>query len=163
MSYTVARVSSATTDGQSYTAQLTMRVRYGGVRVSSPVDTDGLREKVAGVRSIYHGLRKDSLTTPQVAELIDAILLDKTQDEAHFRLWYLRLWQAVVDAKKMLGQPKFEDDANTIAGNLTAIQLKEYRHKIARWTGNVDFSFVTGLQQTVQEMLRRKYRKETSE
>ena len=102
--------------------------------------------------------------TPQVAELIDAILLDKTRDDAHFRLWYLRLWQAVVDAKRILGQPKFEDDANTIAGNLTAIQLKEYRDRIAHWwTGNVDFSFVTGIQQTVQELLRRKYRKETSE
>ena len=69
----------------------------------------------------------------------------------------LRLWQAVVDAKRILGQPKFEDDANTIAGNLTAIQLKEYRHRIAHWwTGNVDFSFVTGIQRTVQEILRRK-------
>ena len=55
-----------------------MSVSYGGVRVSSPVDTDGLREKVAGVRSIYDGLRQDSLKTPQVAELIDAILLVKT-------------------------------------------------------------------------------------
>ena len=152
-------------DGRAvYTAQLTMSVSYGGVRVSSPVDTDGLREKVAGVRSIYDGLRQDSLKTPQVAELIDAILLDKTRDDAYFRLWYLRLWQAVVDAKRILGQPKFEDDANTIAGNLTAIQLKEYRDRIAHWwTGNVDFSFVTGIQQTVQELLRRKYRKETSE
>ena len=152
-------------DGRAvYTAQLTMSLSYGGVRVSSPVDTDGLREKVAGVRSIYDGLRQDSLKTPQVAELIDAILLDKTRDDAYFRLWYLRLWQAVVDAKRILGQPKFEDDANTIAGNLTAIQLKEYRDRIAHWwTGNVDFSFVTGIQQTVQELLRRKYRKETSE
>ena len=147
-----------------YTAKLTMSVRYGGVRVSSPVDTDGLRGKVAGVRSIYDGLRQDSLKTPQVAELIDAILLDKTRDDAHFRLWYLRLWQAVVDAKRILGQPKFEDEANTIAGNLTAIQLKEYRDRIAHWwTGNVDFSFVTGIQQTVQELMRRKYRKEMSE
>ena len=96
--------------------------------------------KVTGVRSIYDGLRQDSLKTPQVAELIDAILLDKTRDDAHFRLWYLRLWQAVVDAKRILGQPKFEDDAHTIAGNLTAIQLKEYRDRIAHWwTGNVDF------------------------
>ena len=64
-----------------YTAQLTMSVSYGGVRVSSPVDTDGLLGKVAGVRSIYDGLRQDSLKAPQVAELIDAILLDKTRDE----------------------------------------------------------------------------------
>lgn len=143
-----------------YMTELTMTVSYGGVRVSSPVDTDGLRRRVAGVRSIYDGLRQDSLKTPQVAELVDAILLDKTQDDAHFRLWYLRLWQAVVDAKRILGRPKLEGDANAIAGNLTAIQLKEYRDRIAHWwTGKVDFSFVTGIQQTVQELMRRKYRK----
>ena len=147
-----------------YMTELTMSVSYGGVRVSSPVDADGLRGKVAGVRSIYDGLRQDSLMTPQVAELIDAILLDKTQDDAHFRLWYLRLWQAVVDAKRILGRPQLEDDANTIAGNLTAVQLKEYRDRIAHWwTGNVDFSFVTGIQQTVQELMRRKYMRGVSE
>ena len=147
-----------------YAIELTMSISYGGVRVSSSVDTDGLRGRVAGVRSIYDGLRQDSLKTPQVAELIDAILLDETQDDAHFRLWYLRLWQAVVDAKRILGQPKLEYDANTIAGDLTAIQLKEYRDRIAHWwTGKVDFSFVTGIQQAVQELMRRKYRKEMSE
>ena len=152
-------------DGRAvYTVELTMSVSYGGVRVSSPVDTDGLRGRIAGVRLIHDGLRYDSQKTPQVAELVDAILLDKSQDDAHFRLWYLRLWQAVVDAKRILGRPKLERDANAIAGSLTAVQLKEYRDRIAHWwTGKVDFSFVTGLQQTVLELMRRKYRKRVSE
>ena len=109
-------------------------------------------------------MRRDSLTTPQVAELIDSILLDETKDERYFRLWYLRLWQAMADAKKILGQPHFEEEANAIERDLTPIQLREYRHSIAHWwTGNMDFSFVTGIQKTVQEILRRKYRNDTFE
>ena len=151
-------------DGRAvYPLHPTMKIGYGGVRKSSPVDTDGLREKIAGVRSICRGLRQDSVTTPQVAELIDSILLDETPDDRYFRLWYLRLWQAMVDAKRKLGQPKFEENLNAIAGEMTPVQLKEYRHSIAHWwTGNVDFSFVTGIQQTAHEILRRKYRRETS-
>ena len=128
------------------------------------MDTNGLRETVAGVRSIHDGLLRDSARKPQVAELIDSILLDNTQDDGHFRLWYLRLWQAVVDCKKLWGEPRFEGNPDSIAGKLTPVDLKKYRNSIAHWwTGKVDFSFVTGLQQTVQELLRRKYRKGTSE
>ena len=32
-----------------------------------------------------------------INELLAAIRLDKAKDEEHFRLWYLRLWQALVD------------------------------------------------------------------
>lgn len=147
-----------------YTQEPTMSISYGGLRKSSPVDAEDLREKLTGVRSIHEGLRLDSLTKPQVAELIDSILLDKTQDDGYFRLWYLRLCQAIADAKRLLGHPKFEDDtnANVIAGKLTSKELKDYRHNIAHWwTGNVDYSFVTGIQQTVLELLRRKYRGRT--
>ena len=94
-------------DGKAvYTLNLTMSIGYDGLRVSSPVDAKGLRDKVTGVRSIHDELRRDSVTKPQVAELIDSVLLDKTQDDRYFRLWYLRLWQAVADAKRLLGQPK---------------------------------------------------------
>ena len=142
-----------------YTLEPTISIGYGGMRVSSPVDADGLREKLTGIRSIHDGLRRDSVTTPQVAELIDSVLLDKTQEDGHFRLWYLRLWQAAADAKRLLGQPKFENSSTVIAGKLTPKELKNYRNSIAHWwTGKVDFSFVTGIQQTVLELLRRKYR-----
>ena len=147
-----------------YAVYPTMSIGYGSPRVVSAVNTKSLREKVARIRSIHDGLRRDSTTTPQVAELIDSILLDNTQDDGHFRLWYLRLWQAAVDAKRLLGQARFEEDTTAIAGKLTPKQLKDYRNRIAHWwTGKVDLSFVTGIQQTVQELLRRKYRKQESE
>ena len=150
-------------DGRAvYTLHPTMSIGYGGMRVSSPVDAKGLREKLTGIRSIHAGLRRDSVTTPQVAELIDSVLLDKTQDDGYFRLWYLRLWQAAADTKRLLGQPKFGEDLTIIAGKLTPKELKNYRDSIAHWwTGKVDFSFVTGIQQTVLELLRRKYRRGT--
>ena len=147
-------------DGRAvYTVHPTITLGYGAARVSSPVDTDGLCNKVAGIRTIHDALRCDAITTPQVAELIDSILLDKTHDEGHFRLWYLRLWQAMVDAKRLLGHSRLEEDPNAIAGKLTPIQLREYRNSIAHWwTGTVDFSFVAGIQQTAQALLRRKYK-----
>ena len=128
MSYTVARVWSATTNGSLYSRTDDECQLWRFARIIF-CGHGWIAGKVAGVRAIYDGLRHDALKTPQVAELIDAILLDKTRDDAHFRLWYLRLWQAVVDAKRILGQPQLEDDANTIAGSLTAIQLKEYRNR----------------------------------
>lgn len=102
-----------------YTLYPTISIGYGGVRTDSPVDANSLERKVQRIRSIHDGMRRDSAAMPQVAELIDSVLLDKTQDEGHFRLWYLRLWQAAVDAKRHLGEPGMEDGRSVIAGNLT--------------------------------------------
>ena len=148
-------------DRPIYTLHPTMGIRYGGVRVTSPVDQHALEAKVTRIRSIHAGLRKDSEALPQVAELVDSVLVDDTKDEGHFRLWYLRLWQAVMDAKKYLREPRLEEGETAIAGTLTPRQLKEYRHRVAHWwTGQVDFSFVTDIQYTVLELMRRKYGKQ---
>lgn len=142
-----------------YTLRPEISIGYGGARVLSPIDATGLQTKVASIRSIYNGIRRDSMTMPQAAELVDSILLDKTQDDNYFRLWYLRLWQAVMDSKKHLGEPKLANRDDIVAGKLTPKQLKEYRDDIAHWwTGKVDFSFITGIQQTAQSLLRYKYR-----
>ena len=148
-------------DRPIYTLHPTMGIRYGGVRVTSPVDQHALEAKVTRIRSIHAGLRKDSEALPQIAELVDSVLVDDTKDEGHFRLWYLRLWQAVMDAKKYLREPRLEEGETAIAGTLTPRQLKEYRHRVAHWwTGQVDFSFVTDIQYTVLELMRRKYGKQ---
>jgi len=135
-----------------------MEIGYGGVRVESPINGSDLEAKVSRIRSIHDGIRRDSRSIPQMAELVDSVLLDKTRNEGHFRLWYLRLWQAALDAKKHLGESKLESSEAAIVGKLTPKELHEYRNRIAHWwTGKVDFSFVTGVQQTVLELLRRKY------
>ena len=144
-----------------YSFSPTMSVGYGGLRVLAPIDATKLEAKVASIRSIHDGIRRDSETIPQVAELAESLLVDKTQDDRYFRLWYLRLWQATVDCKRHLGEPALEQGQEVLAGKLTPKQLKEYRNNIAHWwTGKVDFSFVTSIQQTVVELLRRKYRVE---
>ena len=147
-------------DGQAvYSGRLIMGIGYGGVRVHSPIDTYSLKAKVANIRSIHDGIKQDSVNTLQIAELADSVLLDKTQDDGYFRLWYLRLWQAAVESKKHLGEPGLKNRRNVVAGELTPEQLKDYRNDIAHWwTGKVDFSFVTGIQLTVLALLRRKYR-----
>ena len=92
------------------------------------------------------------------SELFDSIVLDKTTDDGYLRLSYLRLWQALEDAKRQLGRPELLNDRSVIAGKRTPTELKEYRNDIAHWyTGRMDQSYLQDLQYTVMELLRRKY------
>ena len=147
-------------DGRAvYTFHPTISIGYEGVRVGSSIDANSLKAKVISIQSIHDGMKRDLAKTPQMAELVDAVLLEKTQDDGYFRLWYLRLWQAVVESKRHLGEPRLENREDVVAGKLTPKQLKEYRNSVAHWwTGKVDFSFVKGIQQTVLALLSRKYR-----
>ena len=96
---------------------------------------------------------------PVAAELFDSILLDKTKDDGYLRLWYLRLWQALEDAKRHLGYPQLDNCKTVIAGTKTPKELTEYRNAIAHWyTGKIDYSYLEDLQLTAIELLRRKYR-----
>ena len=147
-----------------YTIHPTMSIHYGGARTTSPIDITGLREKSGRISLIHEGLRGDSETRPQIAELVDSVLWDKDTNEAQFRLWYLRLWQALCDAKRLLGEPKLEHQSYIVAGKLTTAELKEYRHAIAHWwTGKIDYSYVTDIQKTAMKLLRNRYRMTSSE
>ena len=82
-------------DGRAvYTMHPKMNIAYGGLRVTKPVNVGEFQQKIARIRLIHDGLKRDAEEAPQVAELIDSVLLDNKKDDAHFRLWYLRLWQA---------------------------------------------------------------------
>lgn len=95
---------------------------------------------------------------PTALELFDSIMLDKTRDDSYLRLWYLRLWQALEDAKRHLGYPQLDNLDKVIAGKRTPKELKEYRNAIAHWeTGKIDYSYLSDLQYTAMELLRRKY------
>ena len=64
-----------------------------------------------------------------------------------------------MDAKKHLAEADPERCSSVVAGERTPQELKEYRDGIAHWwTGKVDYSFVTAIQKTVAELLRRKCR-----
>ena len=55
--------------------------------------------------------------------------------------------------------PQLENIDMVIAGKRTPKELKEYRNTIAHWhTGRIDYSYLSDLQRTAMELLRRKYR-----
>ena len=120
------------------------------------LEASDLRKKVGRIGAMLQRMRSDS--EPVTAELFDSILLDKTKDDGYLRLWYLRLWQAVEDAKRLLGYPQLDNLDTVIAGKRTPRELKDYRNAIAHWhTGRIDYSCLRDLQYTAIELLRRKY------
>ena len=113
-----------------------------------------LGEKADRIGALLQGMMSDS--EPAVAELFDSILLDKTKDDSYLRLWYLRLWQALEDAKRHLGYPQLDNIDMVIAGERTPQELKEYRNDIAHWhTGKIDSAYLNDLQYTALELLRK--------
>ena len=136
-----------------YTSDLTMEVKErGGLPYQKPPD---LGEKARRIGARLQGMMSDS--APAAPELFDSILLDKTEDDGYLRLWYLRLWQALDDAKKDLGYTQAKIDT-VIAGKRTLRELTEYRNDIAHWhTGRIDYAYLKNLQLTAMELLRRKY------
>ena len=130
-------------------------IAYGGARTSSPLDVVGVEERASRIRAIHQGISEDlagledSKRRWQIAEVIDSVLWVKGLDDAQFRLWYLRLWQALNDARVILGNPKFRNDCK---------DLTKYRNDIAHfWTGRVDYAFIEAIQKTAVKMLREKY------
>ena len=121
------------------------------------LEPSDLRKKADRIEAMLQGMMSDS--EPVAPELFDSILLDKTKDDGYLRLWYLRLWQALEDAKRHLGYRQLDNLDTVIAGQRTPKELKEYRHDIAHWhTGKIDYAYLSDLQYTAMELLRRKYR-----
>ena len=127
------------------------------LQTMSRLESRDIREKADRIESMLQAMMSDS--EPAAPELFDSMVLDKTKNDGYFRLWYLRLWQAVDDAARHLGYPQLFNRSEVIAGKRTPKELKDYRRKIAHWyTGRIDFSQLNALQYTAMELLRRKYR-----
>ena len=136
-----------------YTLNPTMSAR---AVVVSPVTTQELEQRATRIGTMLRNMMSES--EPAMAELFDSMVLDKTTDDGYLRLTYLRLWQAVEDARKHLGRPGLLNERQVIAGNRVPTDLKEYRNAIAHWhTGRIDHSFLSDLEYTTMELLRRKY------
>ena len=86
------------------------------------------------------------------------MILDKTKDDNYLHLWYLRLWQAVDDARRHLGHLQLRNIDHVIAGKRTPRELCDYRNDIAHWyTGRIDSSYLDDLQHLALELLHCKY------
>ena len=131
-------------------------VGVGRLQTMSRLKSRDIREKADRIESMLQAMMLDS--EPVASELFDSMVLDKTEDDGYFRLWYLRLWQAVDDAARHLGYPQLFNRPEMIAGKRTPKELKDYRRKIAHWeTGRIEFSQLNDLQHTAMELMRRKY------
>ena len=123
---------------------------------TSPLTPDALEDRASRTRAMLGNMMNDSELSAK--ELFDSVVLDETMDDDYLRLWYLRLWQALGDAGKHLGQPQLWNKGPVIAGNRTPKELRRYRKDIAHWyTGRIDHAYLSDLQYTAMELLRRKY------
>ena len=123
---------------------------------TSPLTPDALEDKASRIRAMLENMMKESELSAE--ELFDSMVLGETMDDDYLRFRYLRLWQALEDAKKHLGQPNLLNENQVIAGNRSPKDLKDYRNDIGHWhTGRIDHTYLSDLQYTAMELLRRKY------
>ena len=138
---------------------LSLQVSASSVAVSRLTPED-LEERSQRIETMVEKMMSER--DPTAAELIDSIVLDKSTDDEYLRLSYLRLWQAVEDARRQLGHPGLLNENEPIAGDRAPTELKAYRNAIAHWnTGRIDHSYLSDLQYTTMELLRRKYESTT--
>ena len=136
-----------------YPFKPTMNIRASTVGDVRKAD---IRNKAERIEARLQGMSREK--NPSLQELFDSLVLEETEDDSYLRLWYLRLWQAVNDSMKLLDHPQLWNSDTVVAGKKTPRELNEYRNKVAHWyTGKVDLRYLSDLQRTAMELLRRKY------
>ena len=121
-----------------------------GLCVDSPLDDKKLKEKTDRLQKLISGLeadmQKDMRTT---SRLITALRLEKTKDDNYRRIWYLRLYEAMLD--KLTSRPKKDFDN----------RHKKHQVKISHpdVSGKINMEHFNYLQTDVLEELRRIYLK----
>ena len=130
-----------------------MSVAYGGARVTSPIPEDTVVKWANKIGERVEGLRRASADIA-VNELLTAIRLDKAQDDEFFRLWYLRLWQALRDVGEFCTVKKVQSHLDTLRFQQRWKDLTEHRHAIAHWeTARVDYEKVADLHRLAGEVV----------
>jgi hypothetical protein len=122
-----------------------MSVAYGGVRVTKPVAGGKVSVWANRLGEVSERLVHAS-GDPAVNELLAAIRLDKAKDDEHFRLWYLRLWQALTDLGCYCQTPEVKYYLLSLKTQQQWRDLSEHRNAIAHWwTERVDYKKVSDL------------------
>ena len=146
------------TDDDQFVVMIRPTMSARGETVTQ-MDSRAYRTRVSEIRKAVAALEQD-INAPHMALLFNSMYRDEYKDDAHQRLQYLQLWQSLQDAgRKYLnyqGNVKYDD--KIVAGNKTLMELTEYRDDIAHyWTDTIDENFLANLQQTINELIRRKY------
>ncbi len=122
-----------------------VNISYGGARAISPIP-DAAVAKWANELGDRTERLQQACVDPAVNELLDAIRLDEAKDEEYFRLWYLRLWQALVDVGLNCNVQAVRDHLKTQQPQDRWKCLTKHRTAIAHWeTGRVDYKKVADL------------------
>ena len=128
-------------------------IAYGGARVMSTIPEGAVVKWASKVGERVERLRRASADLA-VNELLIAIRLDKAKDDEYFRLWYLRLWQALRDAGEFCTLPPVQSHLETLRPQQRWKDLTERRHAIAHWeTARVDYEKVADLHRLAVEVV----------
>ena len=129
-----------------------MNVAYGGLRSTKRIAGGMVSEWVNQLGQNADQLLRVSIDSA-VNELLAAIRLDKARDEEHFRLWYLRLWQALVDVGLYCEKQAVKDHLEGLKTQQRWKDLTEHRVAIAHWwTETVDYEKVADLHRFAVEV-----------
>ena len=127
---------------------------------ATPMDTTAYRDRANEISRALAAMEQD-ISAPHMTLLVNSMYRDDYKDDAYQRLQYLQLWQSLVDAgRKYLGYQgrSIRYDNKVVAGTKTLLELTEYRDDIAHWwTDTINENFLADLQQTTNELIRRKY------
>ena len=133
--------------------KMEVNIAYGGLRSTKRI-ADRMVARWAGqLGEIAERLLLTS-SDPAVAELLAAIRLDKAEGEEYFRLWYLRLWQALVDTGRYCKEQAVKDHLETLRTQQRWKDLTDHRVAIAHWwTERVDYKKVADLHRFAVEVV----------
>ena len=140
----------------------TISISPFGLSVKSPLDERTYKEKATRIRDAINRIERD-MVIAHIDLLVSALdySYDKHKDDEYNRLYYLRLWQSLVETSRRLLDMSEKDsrfDNLTIAGDKTLGELKAYRNAIAHWSsGMMKGGYLSDLFKTINELLRRRY------
>lgn len=132
-----------------------LELAFGGLRVERKLNDKALKAKADKLGSSIRKLQEIAKQSP-LSELITALRLEDTRDKRHLCLWYLRLWEASLQAGSLIGEPQFGNPDGRETGQDERRRQLEHRNDVAHGrVGEVDFAVFDGLQKDVLELLRK--------
>lgn len=146
-------VSYVTDHGEpAHAIKVDVNIAYGGGRAISPIPDAKVMDWATELEDRAERLRRAS-ADPAVRELLNAIRLDKARDDEYFRLWYLRLWQALRDTGAFCKSQTLKSHLKSLQPQQRWKDLTEHRNAIAHWeTAKVDYRKVADLHRLAMEV-----------
>lgn len=150
-----ARSLQYVTDKNEFTCSIEgkLNIAYGGVRVTSSLDNTDVSSWAKNISGRVARLQEAS-SDQAIREMLFAVRLDKSRDDEYFRLWYLRLHQALVDLGIYCQNPDLKDYLDKLRKEKRWLELKNHRNAIAHYeTGRADYQKISDLHRFAMEVL----------